>query len=87
MQTVLKQQQTFIGRKRTSKHKVGFLAGLFGCRHKELTRPFTVGQNTHRSCTDCGAWRDFNPDTLETYGKFYYPMPETYQVLNRKRDR
>ncbi len=75
MQTVLKQQQTWTSRIKRNKHKVGFLAGLFGCRHKELTRPFTVGKNTHRSCTHCGAWRDFNPETLETYGGFYYPLP------------
>jgi hypothetical protein len=83
MQTVLNQQRAISGENQRSKPSFGFLSGLFGCRHKELTRPFTVGKSTHRSCTDCGAWRDFNPDTLETYGKFYYPMPENSQVLNR----
>jgi hypothetical protein len=75
MRTVLKHQQTWTGKDKRNKNKVGFLAGLFGCRHKELTRPFTVEKNTHRSCTHCGAWLDFNPETLESYGKFYYPQP------------
>jgi hypothetical protein len=74
MKTVLKKQQIQAVKK--NKQKVGFLAGLFGCRHKELTRPFTVEKESHLSCTNCGAWRDFNPETLETYGKFYYPQPD-----------
>jgi hypothetical protein len=79
MQTVLKQTQAIVGENQSGKGSIGFLAKLFACRHKELTRPFTVGKNTHRSCTHCGAWRDFNPETLETYGKFYYPQPESFQ--------
>ncbi len=82
MQTVLEQQQTLIGKNKRNKQKAGFLAGLFGCRHKELTRPFTVGNNSHRSCTYCGAWRNFNPETLQTYGDFYYPQPAESSQIN-----
>jgi hypothetical protein len=28
---------------------------LFGCRHRELTRVFTLDQQTYRVCLSCGA--------------------------------
>lgn len=82
MQTVLEKQKTWMGKMKRNKHKIGFLTGLFGCRHKELTRPFTVEKNSHRSCSHCGAWRNFNPETLETYGDFYYPQPADSSQIN-----
>jgi hypothetical protein len=27
---------------------------LFGCRHNDLSRPFTVKHNTYKVCLDCG---------------------------------
>lgn len=27
---------------------------LFGCRHKRMTRPITIGQHTYRACLACG---------------------------------
>lgn len=53
--------------------KVGFFASLFGCWHKNLTRPFTLGKTAYRSCLDCGARKPFNTDTLMTERRFYYP--------------
>jgi hypothetical protein len=53
--------------------KIGLLATVFGCWHKNLGRPFTDGQKAYRSCMDCGARRHFSPDTLQTYGPFYFP--------------
>jgi len=53
--------------------KMGFMAKLFGCWHKNLSRPFTQHKTAYRSCLDCGARKQFNPETLETHGKFYFP--------------
>ena len=54
--------------------KIPLMAKLFGCRHGNLGRPFASSEIAYRSCLKCGARRQFNPDTLETYGKFYFPL-------------
>jgi hypothetical protein len=53
--------------------KVGLIAKLFGCWHKELSRPFTTKTSSYRTCLDCGARRKFNPENLKTSGPFYFP--------------
>lgn len=53
--------------------KVGLMTKLFGCRHGNIGRPFTIGETAYRSCLNCGARRQFNPETLETHGNFYFP--------------
>jgi hypothetical protein len=53
--------------------KLGLMAKLFGCRHKNISRPFTQGKTAYRDCLDCGARRQFNPETWETQGSFYFP--------------
>jgi len=53
--------------------KVGVIAKLFGCWHENVSRPFVQDKIAYRSCLNCGARKQFNPDTLETYGKFYFP--------------
>jgi hypothetical protein len=54
-------------------HKVGLIGKLFGCRHENLSRPFSQNNVTYRSCLDCGARRQFDGQTLQTFGAFYYP--------------
>ena len=51
--------------------KLGLAANLFGCWHENLSRPFTRGKTSYRSCLDCGARKQFNAETLETFGNFY----------------
>lgn len=53
--------------------KVGVIAKLFGCWHDNVSRPFVQNNIAYRSCLKCGARKQFNPDTLETYGTFYFP--------------
>jgi hypothetical protein len=66
-------QKVFRQNLKTSEKKVGFIAGLFGCWHQLLSRPFTPAKGeSYRVCLDCGARRQFNPETLETYGPFYF---------------
>lgn len=54
-------------------NKIGLIGKLFGCGHGELSRPFSQGKIGYRSCLKCGAVKRFNPETLETFGGFYYP--------------
>ena len=53
--------------------KMGIVAKLFGCWHDNLSRPFTQGKTAYRSCLHCGARKQFNAETLETFGSFYAP--------------
>jgi hypothetical protein len=60
--------------------KVNLVTKLFGCWHKNISRPFIQGETSYRSCLQCGARKQFNPETLETFGSFYFP-PLVRKVL------
>ena len=53
--------------------RIGIMGKVFGCWHKELTRPFTIQKSSYRACLDCGARKKFDTETLKTIGPFYYP--------------
>jgi|SRR5690349_18149302 hypothetical protein len=53
--------------------KIGIIGTLFGCWHKDLSRPFTNKRVSYRTCLQCGARRKFDTRSLETSGPFYYP--------------
>lgn len=53
--------------------KVGIFAKLFGCVHNNISRPFTSGKTSYRTCLGCGARKQFDSETLKTFGSFYYP--------------
>ena len=53
--------------------QVGLLGKIFGCGHENLSRPFSYGRAAYRSCLQCGVRKQFNTETLETFGKFYCP--------------
>jgi hypothetical protein len=53
--------------------KIGVLGKVFGCWHKNLTRPFTMERESYRACVECGARRRFDAGTLRTFGSFHYP--------------
>jgi hypothetical protein len=53
--------------------KLGLMVTLFGCWHNNIGRPFVQGKTAYRSCLQCGARKQFNPETLETHGNFYFP--------------
>jgi len=48
---------------------------MFGCRHKEMSRPFSSQGQAYRTCLDCGANRRFNVGRWEMQGDFYYGLP------------
>ncbi|HYP49893.1 MAG TPA: hypothetical protein VEQ34_03055 [Pyrinomonadaceae bacterium] len=69
-----------------SKEKsVGILASLFGCRHSQLSRPFSSLNDTYRVCIKCGARRRFNPNTLQTFGRFYFSPVAANAIRAEKR--
>jgi hypothetical protein len=49
------------------------VASLFGCWHRQLSRPFTRDGETYRACLACGARRRFDTGRWETVGGYYYP--------------
>ena len=53
--------------------KISLVAKLFGCWHENMSRPFGQGKIVYRSCLKCGARKQFDTETLQTFGKFYYP--------------
>ena len=78
MQAVLEQNvvatESFVGKtKEAFGEEIGFLASLFGCWHNRLSRPLTVGRASYRACLECGARKQFDAETLKTYGSFHYP--------------
>ena len=48
------------------------MARVFGCRHAEMSRPFSRDGRAYRSCLNCGAQRQFNLGNWEMQGKFFY---------------
>ncbi len=54
-------------------NKIGLFGSIFGCWHKQLSRPFTIGKDSYRSCLSCGARKYFDIETLKAFGSFYYP--------------
>jgi hypothetical protein len=77
MQAILEQDRTteLLGSRTGTSFgdKIGLLGALFGCWHKSLSRPFTIGNDSYCACLDCGARKHFDPQTLRTFGSFHYP--------------
>ena len=48
-------------------------ARVFGCWHVNLSRPFSRGNETYRTCVACGARRSFDLEQWKMVGSFYRP--------------
>jgi hypothetical protein len=64
------------------RQKVSLIEKLLGCKHGNLSRPFSSNETAYRSCLNCGARKQFNTDTLETYGNFYFPPVIKAEMVN-----
>ncbi len=53
--------------------RIGIMGKLFGCWHKELSRPFSNQRSSYRACLNCGALKKFDTENLRTFGPFYHP--------------
>jgi hypothetical protein len=58
--------------------KIGLFVKIFGCWHKELSRPFTNKKGSYRACLNCGARKHFDVKSFKTLGTFYYPPSVTF---------
>jgi len=36
----------------------------FGCRHRKLSRVFTIGKDSYKVCCECGATFNYSLDTM-----------------------
>jgi hypothetical protein len=45
------------------------LTQIFGCSHRDLSRPFTRDGKTYRVCMSCGMGRSFDLKTWKTFGE------------------
>jgi hypothetical protein len=64
-------------------NRIGLIGKVFGCWHKQLSRPFTNRNASYRACLHCGARKKFDAKTLRTTGPFYYPPAVSF--VNEKR--
>ena len=55
--------------------------GIFGCAHKEMSRPFSRHGESYRVCIGCGAHRRFDAQTWKPQGPFYYKVANTSELL------
>jgi hypothetical protein len=58
----------------------GWIARLFGCWHREMSRPFSHHGQAYRVCLTCGAQRKFNLSNWKMQGQFYYNSPDSELV-------
>jgi hypothetical protein len=54
---------------------------VFGCAHKEMSRPFSRHGEAYRVCIACGAHRQFDQKTWKSRGPFYYKAARTEDLL------
>jgi len=59
--------------------KIGVFGKLFGCWHQRLSRPFTIGRDSYCACLQCGARKQFDTQTLQTFGSFHYPPTVAFE--------
>lgn len=84
MQAVLEQniisELVSIRTDKTFGDKIGLVGKIFGCWHKELSRPFSDKKSSYRACLHCGARKRFDTENLKTSGPFYYPPAISFKV-------
>ena len=49
-----------------------WLGNVFGCPHKEMSRPFSRQGETYRVCINCGARRMFDQKSWKPTGPYYF---------------
>ena len=62
-------------------HGLGrWLSGIFGCAHKEMSRPFSRHGETYRVCIACGGRRQFDSKTWNSSGSVYYKAANSSDI-------
>ena len=57
---------------------------ILGCWHRHMSLPFTRGNDTYRTCVNCGARRRFDLDQWTMVGAFYLPEGHPLHVQEQK---
>ncbi|HKO97926.1 MAG TPA: hypothetical protein VJU86_13090 [Pyrinomonadaceae bacterium] len=57
-----------------------WITGIFGCAHKQMSRPFSRHGESYRVCIACGARRQFDNKTWNSGGRFYYKPANTAEL-------
>jgi len=58
-----------------------FFSELFGCQHKDMSRPFSRQGETYRVCNGCGARRKFDAQNWQLQGPYYYKEARTADLM------
>jgi hypothetical protein len=58
-----------------------WVSEIFGCQHKEMSRPFSRQGETFRVCITCGARRQFDEKNWNTVGPFYFKGAHTSELV------
>ncbi len=54
-----------------------WLSEIFGCQHREMSRPFSRHGETIRVCLGCGGRRRFDEQKWQMDGAYYYNAART----------
>jgi hypothetical protein len=61
-----------------------WLSEIFGCTHKEMSRPFSRQGESYRVCISCGARRSFDQQLWNSAGPYYYKPATTTDLLETR---
>ncbi len=82
MQAVLESLEHYGNGERMRLSKIGRLLDrlfveIFGCQHRQMSRPFSRHGETYRVCITCGGRRQFDEKTWNSSGSYYYKPART----------
>ena len=49
-----------------------------------MSRPFTRDGESYRTCLECGARRNFDPQRWEMVGAYYYDLPKGHKQMHAR---
>ena len=61
-----------------------WLGNVFGCPHKEMSRPFSRQGETYRVCINCGARRMFDQKSWKPTGPYYVRPASPRDLMESK---
>lgn len=57
-----------------------WIGEIFGCQHREMSRPFSRHGESYRVCISCGARRCFDENTWNSSGGYYFKPARTSEL-------
>jgi hypothetical protein len=66
---------------RLLRYPISFLVRVFGCWHREMSRPFKRNKEVYRACLDCGAHRHFDVQSWKMNGRYYFNTPRPLREI------